>query len=275
LFRARTGGKHCVQRRPPWSLQLWNWQVGEPSQCIMTGECTDFETITDFSFLDTQRLLVLKSGGELEVYSFADLSRSPELLRRYSLPIRPCSSMRLKFTPSDLLSDVVPLQGSHPERKRPLWVPRLEDQVLAITFPIAAALIISLQPILHPSMHWREVITNGRRSIPWSTWGPSHSRLFRGSCIMLCDVHGSRAVLTPNYPKFVVVDFNLRRVRRAGRDVVLESTTVKSSPLSREVTRWLPYAECVQDGSVGRYVNDIHMDEEGVVLLGWDKLFYR
>ncbi|KIJ61539.1 hypothetical protein HYDPIDRAFT_115689 [Hydnomerulius pinastri MD-312] len=263
--------------RPRWSLQIWNWQTEGPSQeCVITGECTTNDTVADFSFLDTHRLILLKSGGQLEVYSFADLSQPPELQRRYSLPIPKNPIFRLHFTPPDVSPPQVSSWAYRSGRKPPLWATNLEDQVLGITLSTRTVIIISIRAILHPCLEWEEEIIEGVRSIPWLTWGPSNSRCFTDSLApILCGIHGSRVVLTYHFNRLTVADFNPWRVRRSKRDVVSHPTMVENTFLEGKVTTCLPYAESVQDGSLGRFVSSIHLDEDGLVLVGWAKLFSR
>ncbi|KIJ61568.1 hypothetical protein HYDPIDRAFT_31175 [Hydnomerulius pinastri MD-312] len=245
-----------------WSIQVWNWRERIISDnCVVGDGHFGFTGPHDFDFLDSERLLVYSFTCEsayLSVYSFSDLSKPLEFRTRYAVPIQYPWSSIVNFS-----SNHVPSQQTCHAHKRSLWVPTLEDRVVALVAGGSFSLIISIRALLHPPTYWKEVRTDGISAIPWETWGPSNAR-----CICQSDIRcisGYRVVLDTRHHGNMVLDFNLCRIRRSGSKIVSNDTISQVSSLSQELTTSLPYAQ-VKNLPTSELVASMHMDEEMLVV---------
>ncbi|KAG1804396.1 uncharacterized protein BJ212DRAFT_1580997 [Suillus subaureus] len=81
-------------------LQIWDWQHSTTSKSVLSDIiCYSLMNPTDFCFLEDNRLLVVI--GNLRLYSIEDMSRAPQLLACFLMPLT-LSNVQCLFSMDDL-----------------------------------------------------------------------------------------------------------------------------------------------------------------------------
>ncbi|KAG1852726.1 hypothetical protein F4604DRAFT_1933602 [Suillus subluteus] len=268
-----------------WQVQIWDWQHSTTSDSVLSE---DYPYDIDFCFLGNDRLLVV--ADNLKLYSIEDMSKTPELLASFVLPIK-----LPDMTACLLLVDGIACSSQPQMQAQPtIYTSDPKHRLLCITtytYRSSIAYIISTRIFFDLA----EMAV--AMPIPWKCWGPSNTRIFR--CPMElheCRVHlsGNRVVMVlrvrkshskhkpwnPKY-KLCIMDFSPLAVtnrRGLGRVVTKPSTLNVADPECKRdgceepLTTFLPYVKVVLDRkfSLGDLEN-IWLDKDRIYLLS-DKL---
>lgn len=92
----------------------------------------------------------------------------------------------------------------------------------------------NLSLIVHSSVLLRHISTHvDLHIVPWHQWGPTSTRCCDGSIFPIISVCGQRCIVS-NVGSWEIWDFNPYRVKRLGRDFVMETVTGCLSVEGRE-----------------------------------------
>jgi hypothetical protein len=235
----------------------------------------------DFCFLGNDRLLTISQ--HMKLYSIEDMSRAPQLLACFLLPVSVEGVQCL--LPMDDISPNSQLQAQ-PE----VWTSDPENRLLSlITSPQNLAFIISTRIFFDLGL--LEEVSIGV-AIEWGNWGPSNTRVFQHDWRHRIGVSGNRVlqsfpVLNGTISEDVMTTVNVRNSkyrlcmmdfspsaveRRQGLGrVVTEPSSIKiieeDSKEAFTLTTFLPYVEVVSDRTFGRAeLVEIWVDKDRIYL---------
>ncbi|KAG1719281.1 hypothetical protein EDB19DRAFT_2030440 [Suillus lakei] len=263
-------GRHIAFRRTSlsfdcWQLQIWDWQHSMTSNCFLSGDLTD---AIDFCFLGNNRLLVL--GDTLKLYSIDDMSRMPQFLACFLMPI-PLLSTRC-LLPMEPQTQTQQTYTSDPEHRLLCMTTYVEEE-----FSDTYVYIISTKIFF--DLDGTAVAT----PIPWKRWGPSNSRIFKHAGECKVHLSGNRVLqaFPVGTPDLGPVDYILHMMdfsplamtnRRGLGRVVKEPSTIDINDFTdgsqESLITSLPYVEVVSNREfhVGE-LEDIWIDKDRIYLL--------
>ncbi|KAG2151234.1 uncharacterized protein EDB93DRAFT_305364 [Suillus bovinus] len=271
---------HYTQRTE-W--QIWDWQNSAISRSVLNGDIVPYpsENQVDFCFLGNDRLLVVAS--DLEVYSIADMSQTPQLLACFRLPLR---LWRIQcLLPID---DIERMQvQAQPQTVRYTSDPTHQLLCLTASYNTATLIFIISTRIF---FDLDGVVATVPK--PWECWGPSNTRIFRHPYSTQVHVSGSRVLQVfalgtpgtrPMEYEVHLMDFSptAAKNRRGLGRVVREPSAIEISSFMEsateeenlEITTSLPYVEVVSDRKLGALeLQGIWLDKNRIYLLNasWD-----
>lgn len=146
-----------------WQLYIWDWQHSTTSNNVLMGTCF-LQNPIDFCFLGNDRLLVV--AEELKLYSIEDMSQTPQLLARFSMPA-PFSDARC-FLPMDHTER----SSLQTQAQQTMYTSDPQNRLLCILAEATHVCIISTRIFFN---------LDGRPAaipVPWECWGPSNTRIF-------------------------------------------------------------------------------------------------
>ncbi|KAG2339284.1 hypothetical protein BDR05DRAFT_1062254 [Suillus weaverae] len=256
-----------------WQLQIWDWQHSTTSNCFLSGDINPF----DFCFLGNNRLLVV--GDALKLYSIEDMSRMPQLLACFLMPV-PLLPIRC-FLPTEPQMQGQQTYISNPEHQLLCMITFLNE-----AFSENERFVFIISTRIFFDLDGMAVAT----PIPWNRWGPSNTRIFQHNWEWKVKVHlsGNRVlqafpVGTPDLGpthyifKLHMMDFSPLAVtnRRGLGRVVKEPSTIdfndftdSSEEVQDLITTSLPYVEVVSDREFKfEELEDIWIDKDRIYLL--------
>ncbi|KAG1843360.1 hypothetical protein DFJ58DRAFT_747905 [Suillus subalutaceus] len=209
-----------------WQLQIWDWQHSTTSSSILCGILYEpFFDEAGFNFLGNDRLLV--ASDDLKLYSFEDMSKTPQLLACFLLP----------FPMLDILfiSSVEHSYSSQPQTQAQ-YTEDPEHRLLCLRSVTDKRMIFFISTKIFFDVDETTAIT----PIPWNDWGPAHVRVLkhknhafnvhvRGNRVLLV----SRMMLEAHEYELRMMDFSPLAVanrRGLGRVVKERTTIVQSGP---------------------------------------------
>ncbi|OJA20156.1 hypothetical protein AZE42_08452 [Rhizopogon vesiculosus] len=270
-------------------LQVWNWKVKDWYRVKLF----DPEDGTmHFRLILNDRLLVVNSIGHISLYSLVNSSDAIQLTAKFSLPSLPSTSTFQHIYFTGIQDHDYPLSNT------PLcssWFHGSAcNRLIAISIDInvegrsshPCTLYAEQNRFLELESTYTNLYGKGNqdsRALPWSTWGPGHTRFF-STGLSFCDYnhccYGLRTAelisekfgaLQPR--QLCIRDFNPHRVRhyKAGDGTKWHERLVEGDPpdadlqsLFLEPIGGLPYLEIItQERFLARA---IHMDESRVML---------
>ncbi|KAG0704802.1 hypothetical protein DFH29DRAFT_1067803 [Suillus ampliporus] len=214
-----------------WWLQLWNWQHSTTSNSNLRDTMlSGFNCPIDFCFVGNDRLLIV--SDYLKLYSIEDMSREPQLLASYLMPV-PVSGIQC-YLDGNAHSSQQEMQA-----RQTMWMSDPENRLLSlVTHDPRLILVVSTRIFDLSCFDGTPVI------IPWKDWGPPNARVFPDPWRVF--VSGNRVVqVVPVFGemgareyRLYMMDFSPLAVERhqgLGR-VVKEPTTTKISELDQRST---------------------------------------
>jgi len=235
----------------------------------------------DFCFLGNDRLLTISQ--HMKLYSIEDMSRAPQLLACFLLPVSVGGVQCL--LPMDDISPTSQLLAQ-PE----VWTSDPENRLLSLIMtPQNLVFIISTRIFFDLGLFRKRL---AGVSIDWWEWGPSNTRVFQHDWRHRIGVSGNRVlrsfpVLDGAIPEDVMAEDSIRNSkyrlhmmdfspsaveRRQGLGrVVTEPSSIKiieedSDDIST-LTTFLPYVEVVSDRTFGRpELVEIWVDKDRIYL---------
>jgi hypothetical protein len=222
----------------------------------------------DFCFLGYDRLLT--ASDDLKLYSIEDMSRPPQLLACFLLPVSMTGIQCL--LPMD---DIAP--NSQMQAQSAMWTSDPENRLLALVtnFP-------NLILIVSTRIFFDLGLTRGTAAgAPWEDWGPLHARVFEHHWGCKVGVSGNRVV--QSFPvndmtednvleyRLHMMDFSPSAVvhRQGLGRVVTEPSTVEITEPGEErtITSSLPYVEVASDRTFGAdELVEIWVDKDKIYL---------
>ncbi|KAG1804422.1 uncharacterized protein BJ212DRAFT_898117 [Suillus subaureus] len=267
-----------------WQLQIWDWQRSTTSDNVLSG---DHPYEVDFCFLRNDRLLVV--ADNLKLYSIEDMSKTPELLASFVLPVQ-LPGMTACLLPVDSITC-----SSQPQMQvqQTMYTPDPKHRLLCITmYTYVSSIVYIISTRIFFDLPEIAVAT----PIPWKCWGPSNTRIFRcppehdecrvhhngNRVLLLLRVHNSKRkpVWNRKY-ELCIMDFSplaVRNSRGLGQVVTKPSTlnvadlNCKRNSCEERLTTFLPYVKVVLNRRFGLDdLKNIWMDKDRIYLLS-DKL---
>ncbi|KAG1743221.1 uncharacterized protein EDB91DRAFT_235469 [Suillus paluster] len=240
-------GKHIALQCSPlvydgsgamWWLQLWNWRHSTTSNSNLRDTIL-FDQSIGFCFVGNDRLLI--ASDHLKLYSIEDMSREPQLLASYLMPV---SVMGIQCHLDDI--------AHSSQDRQTMWTSDPENRLLSlVTYKPRFILVISTRIFFDLSRFGETPIT-----IPWTSWGPPNARAFQDPWDAI--VCGNRVVqpfrvvdemrVSRGYSLYMM-DFSplaVERHRGLGR-VVKESIMTKIPESEEIITTSMPYVEVASD----------------------------
>ncbi|KAG2360656.1 hypothetical protein BDR07DRAFT_1610643 [Suillus spraguei] len=213
-----------------WSLHVWNWHEGVQADDIcVVGE--GHRSLAEIRFLTREKLLTFTTHGHIELYDVEDLSKTPQLQARFTLPYTDNMDFyNIGYSPVfHSASNCAHLATSD---NHWIWTTNPADRVLCLSDWSGGPLIVITARLFFMNIppSWFDATSEDGLSIPWLSWGPQNSRCFPAK---MCKAGGSRVVsFTPwcryndQEPVLVqMMDFNPSAVARGIGKVVREPTT--------------------------------------------------
>ncbi|KAG0704692.1 hypothetical protein DFH29DRAFT_359267 [Suillus ampliporus] len=267
-----------------WSLQIWDWQHSSTSNCILTDTLYTSNNQHDIDndddpiipcFLGNDRLIVAneKLHLKLKLYSIEDMSQAPQLLACFSLPALVLSIKRL-----DSMVDITDSLRPPIQAQQTMWTSDPTNRLLSIVTGYNILFVVSTS-IFFDSDSFAE-------TIPWESWGPLNTRIFRygrdfkviGSRLLQVLPAVDAITDTMEY-RLHMMDFSPLAVKRRqglGR-VVTEPSTIEIPkydwqleeiiPGAVKLTTSLPYVEVVSDRKFGEHgVKRVWVDSDRIYL---------
>ncbi|KAG1748342.1 uncharacterized protein EDB91DRAFT_1314974 [Suillus paluster] len=252
-----------------WWLQIWDWQHSTTSNSVLSSPITNQDSYypMDFCFLGNDRFLIVSDS--LKLYSIEDMSREPQLLASFMLPV---STMDIRcFTPTNDIA-----RSSYPQIQA-MWTSDPKNRLLALVIPSSLDFVVSTRIFFEPDFQGITV------PIPWEDWGPSNTRVFPHEFPCRLGVSGNRALyafpaagaaldafdIAAEY-RLHLMDFSPLAVKHyqqgLGR-LVNEPSTVETSQSRQTLTTSLPYVEFVSNRgfSYGEVI-EIWLDKDKIYL---------
>ncbi|KAG2121437.1 hypothetical protein DEU56DRAFT_834230 [Suillus clintonianus] len=254
-------------------LQIWNWKTRDAFQCIeaFNPAC---ETM-GFSFLTDDKLLVA-NARELSLYSLVHASNAIQLTAKFSLPPlrRSFEYTCVSFAPipfpahahNQIIAFSMDISGGHLATKP------------CFTFFIERDALLELEST-YTSHHGKA--SNRSPSLPWSSWGPTHTRSFEERSYDPCkhSVFGFRSVSfvgdrkSEQQPRPLCIrDFNPHRVAdfKAGNGSrlnqrLIEGESSTSNLFSQPLGSGLPYIETITEEKF--VATDMTMEANRITML--------
>ncbi|KAG1727733.1 hypothetical protein EDB19DRAFT_2028167 [Suillus lakei] len=223
----------AVTFEPMWQLQIWDWQHSTTSNSFLSDTLHNahYDAI-DFCFLGNNRLLV--ATGNLKIYSFEDMSQTPQLLACFVMPVT-SPNIECLLSTDDI--DV------HSPQMQTMYTSDPKNRLLCLTtwgvtrpspcqiYIISTRIFFDLDGMAAATL------------IPWEHWGPSNARIFQHPYRCKVHVSGNRVLQasTVGTPVLRVMDFSpLAVTNRQGLGrVVKQPSTIDvtgSTSLSRVVS---------------------------------------
>ncbi|KAG2121444.1 hypothetical protein DEU56DRAFT_95880 [Suillus clintonianus] len=254
-------------------LQIWNWKSKDAFQCI---EAFDLACDTmDFSFLTNEKILVA-NARELSLYSLVQSSNSLKITAKFSLPpLRsPFEYKYFNFTP-------IPFHA-HAHNQMISFSMNISGGGLAtdpcFTLFVERNALLELEST-YTSRYGKA--TEDSPSLPWSSWGPNHTRSFversRDPCkhsvsgFRSVSLAGDRMSEREKRP-LCIRDFNPHRVAdfKAGNGSRLNQRLIEGEPTSSNMFleplgSGLPYLETITEEKF--VATDMNVEANRVTLL--------
>ncbi|KAG1726492.1 hypothetical protein EDD22DRAFT_974223 [Suillus occidentalis] len=257
-----------------WQLHIWDWQHSMTSNSVLMGTCFTPNPI-DFCFLGNDRLLVV--AEELKLYSIEDMSQTPQLLARFSMPV--------PFLDAQCFLPIDHTEHSSPQTQaqQTMYSSDPQNRLLCILAEATHVYIISTRIFFN---------LDGRAAaipVPWECWGPSNTRIFAHWDAYRVHVFGNRVLrATPIgtsasslLTKFALhmMDFSplavtnrrdLGRVVKEPSTIVMHLDDLIDRP-AESVTTSLSYVEVMLNnkwfGSNDSELVDLWVDKDRIYLL--------
>ncbi|OAX37994.1 hypothetical protein K503DRAFT_190984 [Rhizopogon vinicolor AM-OR11-026] len=210
----------------------------------------------DFCFLGNDRLLI--ASHKLKLYSIEDMSRAPQLLACFLLPV-PVAGIQC-LLPMD---DIAPSSQLRMQAQQEMWASDPANRLLSlVTFPLNLVFVISTR------IFFDLPLSEGMEAgIHWKSWGPSNTRIFNHHSRCRIGVSGNRVL--QSFPiddttedsarnsshRLHMMDFSPSAVERRqglGR-MITEPATIEVMSEGEKVTLTtsLPYVEVMSDRKFG------------------------
>jgi hypothetical protein len=252
-----------------WQLQIWDWQCSTTSNCFLSGDLGPI----DICFLGNNRLLIVADA--LKLYSIEDMSRKPQFLACFLLPIP--SMLTQCFLPMEPQMQAQQTYTSNPEHQllciTTFQVDGLNEEIFV--YIISTRIFFNLDGLAEAA------------PIPWNHWGPSNTRIFKHDWEWKVHISGNRVLQAfpvgssdfgPMHYTLHMMDFSPLAVtnRRGLGRVVKEPSTIDISDLTdsysfeeaQSLITSLPYVEVVSDREFEvRELKDIWIDKDRIYLL--------
>ncbi|KAG1769567.1 hypothetical protein EDD22DRAFT_147228 [Suillus occidentalis] len=256
-------------------LQIWNWKSKDTFQCLKIFD-VDCGT-THFSFITNDRLLVANSR-ELMLFSLDDSANAIRLVAKFSLP-----AVRDPFVCHYITFNPIPLHAS------------THNQLIAVnmcmsapttaespyfTFYIERNTLLELESTY--TSRYGEA-SQGSHNLPWSAWGPKHTRFFENSLnscthrifgFRSAELIGelfscggqlqSRSLRIRDFNPHRVADFKAGNQSKSHQRLV-EGETLKSALFLEPLGSGLPYLETTTQEKF--LANDMTMEANRITLL--------
>ncbi|KAG2133250.1 uncharacterized protein EDB93DRAFT_887294 [Suillus bovinus] len=175
-------------------IQVVDWRKGQV-ECHPVGHDVQSRSHQhNFHLIDRQTFVVIDLENSISLYTFQGFGGPPQRRIVYCFPI--CSSVR---RPSCVVHTTPLLQGTavRPDLM-PSYVPTLESQIMVLEMflpVLPIILVIDMAIFSENALHSEALIT-----MPWSDWGPHHTRCFPHDPSHRISVFGSRmAYALPRY----------------------------------------------------------------------------
>ncbi|KAG0695484.1 hypothetical protein DFH29DRAFT_1083340 [Suillus ampliporus] len=259
-------------------LQIWNWKSKDAFQCL---EVLDEACGTlNFSFLTNDKLIVV-NAKELLLYSLVNSANAIQLTAKFSLP-----ALRDPFECKNITFSHIPSHAS------------THNQLIAFSMDIQSAttncpcftFYVERNTLLELGSTYTSLYGQASQdsaSLPWSTWGPKHTRTFKENKFDPCkhSVFGFRtAGLTGDLVSpegktqrrsLCIRDFNPHRVMdfkagngTQGNQRLIEGETTSSSLFLEPLGSALPYLELTtEEKFIG---TELTMEANRVTLLSFE-----
>ncbi|KAG2125471.1 hypothetical protein DEU56DRAFT_567452 [Suillus clintonianus] len=258
-------------------LQIWNWKTKDAFQCIeaLDPAC---ETM-DFSFLTNDKLLVA-NARELSLYSLVHSSNSLQLTAKFSLPpLRYSSEYKyFNFNP-------IPFPAQTHNQIITFSMNILGGPVYGMpffTFFIERNTLLELE-LNYTSRYGKA--TEDSPSLPWSSWGPNHTRSFEDHFPDPCkhSISGfrsvslvgdrdsereSRSLCIRDFNPHRVADFKAGYGSRLNQRLIEGETTTNSDLFLEPLGSGLPYLETITKEKF--VATDMNMEANRVTLMTFE-----
>ncbi|KAG2121426.1 hypothetical protein DEU56DRAFT_927422 [Suillus clintonianus] len=186
---------------PRWKLQIWDRQHSTTSNSVLS-RCYSYRAdnnVNDFCFLGNNRLLV--AIDMLELYSFEDMSQTPQLLARFVMPFQ------LLEIECILSTDDI----AHTPQMPTACTPDLRHQLLCLNASCATSTAQYQVYVISTRIFFDfDGTMIEAPEIPWNHWGPSNARFFQHPFPPRIRISGNR-VLQANFfgwPSIHMMDFS-------------------------------------------------------------------
>ncbi|KAG2337603.1 hypothetical protein BDR05DRAFT_952473 [Suillus weaverae] len=256
-------------------LQIWNWKSKDTFQCleVFHPACKTM----NFSFLTNEKILVV-NAREILFYSLVHSANALQLTAKFSLPAlhSPFEYTCIGFSPIPSLA-------------------RTHSQLIALSMDISGGSLTNnpcfttyverntLLELESTYMNRYGKASEDSPNLPWSSWGPNHTRSFEESSFDPCkhsvfgfrsaslvgDQNSKRPLCIRDFNPHRVVDFKAgngttwkQRLIEGGE--ILPSSSLFSEPLGSG----LPYLETTTEEKF--LSTDMSMDANRVTLLSFE-----
>jgi hypothetical protein len=226
------------------------------------------EDSVDFCLLGNNRLLIV--SNELKLYSIEDMSRAPQLLARFLLPLFNGLRIPCYFIMGD--------SAERQMQQQTMWALDPKHRLLCVLMlPLLADLVFIISTNIFFDL---DAFEGAETPIPWKNWGPSNSRVFASQTPPIVSVSRNRVLYRSRYvattansvcpieTKLHMMDFSPLAVEhRQGRGrVVTEPSTLTVIGSKEILMTSLPYVEVISDRTFCGIL-EIHLSMDGIVLL--------
>ncbi|KAG2136710.1 hypothetical protein DEU56DRAFT_805511 [Suillus clintonianus] len=280
--RSTVYGGFNEENEEQWCLQIWDWRQSTTSSFVISDTIINPEDgeSFDYCFLGNNRLLTV--GKDLKLYSIENLSRAPQLLACFLMPVSVTSIESL--IPMD--DDIMPGSRLQMQAQRPMWTSDPKNRLLSLVARIQSATSKSFTFVISTRIFFdlQVSVFEGMEVIPWKCWGPLNARIFPHDLRCRVGVCGNRVLHT--FPatgataddedpsddtdyKLYMMDFSPSAVahRQGLGRVVTEPSIIETTESAETLTSSLPYVVVVSDRTFDPdQLMDIWVDKDRIYL---------